>query len=71
MKPCIRSITFYQEADCCGESTDQELTIGVEDGGGGAFVTLRTQRWALDPEQGPWLAEWIERLCREWDGAQQ
>ena len=43
------AVVFSQESDCCeSEAIGQELTIGTEDGGGGSYLILKTDRWAID-----------------------
>jgi hypothetical protein len=42
------SITLMQEPDSCGLDEIQVLRISTEDAGGGPFVVLKTDRWALD-----------------------
>lgn len=41
------SIMITQKADC-NSSDDQCLTLTLEDGGGGSFYTIDTERWAFD-----------------------
>jgi hypothetical protein len=40
-------MTFTQDADCC-DSEDQFLTIKTQNGGGGDFFVIETERWAFD-----------------------
>jgi len=40
-------MTFTQEADCC-DNREQYLTIKTQDGGGGDFYVIETERWAFD-----------------------
>jgi hypothetical protein len=40
-------MTFTQEADCC-DNTEQYLTIKTQNGGGGDFYVIETERWAFD-----------------------
>jgi hypothetical protein len=40
-------MTFTQNADCC-DSKDQFLTIKTQNGGGGDFFVIETERWAFD-----------------------
>lgn len=40
-------MTFGQEADCCS-SQEQYLTIKTQNGGGGDFYVIETERWAFD-----------------------
>ena len=42
-------VVLTQDKDCCDMGDDvQEMTVTVEDGGGGPFLVIDTQRWALD-----------------------
>lgn len=40
-------MTFSQDADCC-DNKDQFLTIKTQNGGGGDFYIIETERWAFD-----------------------
>ena len=40
-------MTFTQEADCCS-TEEQYLTIKTQNGGGGDFYVIETERWAFD-----------------------
>lgn len=44
---------FYQENDTCDkhQDTGQVLKITAIDGGGGHFLVLKTDRWAVDTAQ--------------------
>jgi hypothetical protein len=50
-KQCLLSqefqMTFTQDSDCC-DSKDQFLTIKTQNGGGGDFFVIETERWAFD-----------------------
>ena len=50
-KPVLLSqdfqMTFTQEADCC-DLQEQYLTIKTQNGGGGDFYVIETERWAFD-----------------------
>ena len=50
-KPVLLSqdfqMTFTQEADCC-DLKEQYLTIKTQNGGGGDFYVIETERWAFD-----------------------
>ena len=51
-KTCLLSqefqMTFTQDADCCDSGSDQFLIIRTENGGGGDFYIIETERWAFD-----------------------
>ncbi len=40
-------MTFTQDSDCC-DSKEQYLTIKTQNGGGGDFYVIETERWAFD-----------------------
>lgn len=41
-------VTLTQDGDCCEGDDVQVLRIGADDGGGGWFWTIKTERWAFD-----------------------
>lgn len=43
-----RSLTYTQEQDTWGKGDDQELKIQTLDSGCGCYLTIETERWALD-----------------------
>lgn len=61
MTPETVRLTFHEEADCCAPSgvSDNEMTIETMDGGGGAYVVIKTERWALDLDSLNDLAETV------------
>jgi hypothetical protein len=54
------SYTDY-EGDCCNDMP-QHLEVSLESGGGGHFACLRTDRWAVTPEDLHDLADELEAL---------
>lgn len=48
----ISKIEFITKEDCCGRTDHctQNISIEIEDGGGGAYSILQTERFALDPD---------------------
>ena len=40
-------LTFTQEEDSCSH-IPQQLTIGIDDAGGGKFYYLKSDRWSFD-----------------------
>jgi len=40
-------MTFTQDVDCC-DTKDQFITIKTQNGGGGDFYVIETERWAFD-----------------------
>lgn len=44
-----KSITYTQESDCCSpKDLGQQLVVKTQDGGGGSYIVLETERWAID-----------------------
>lgn len=49
MQIVSKNIKFMQDNDCLDSNTDgQWLDVKIEDGGGGAFAIISTNRWAMD-----------------------
>jgi hypothetical protein len=46
-------LTLKQDEDCCGrvDTSEQSLEIETMDGGGGAYLVISTERWALDSDE--------------------
>ena len=46
------SETWSQEIDTCQSSNDiiQTLELSTQDGGGGPYLIIKTERWALDED---------------------
>jgi hypothetical protein len=51
-------MTFTQDADCC-DGNEQYLTIKTQNGGGGDFYVIETERWAFDN-----IPELVQTLMR-------
>lgn len=74
-KPVLQGIkhTYYQEADSCDPAIHdrQELIIEVQDGGGGPYVILKTERWAMDTpdELTPLITKTLQLYEEENGGA--
>ena len=50
MKLTSSTETYSQEEDCCGRvnETGQDIEISTHDGGGGLYLVIKTERWAVD-----------------------
>ena len=48
----LTSVTevYSQEEDCCGRVDEhgQDIEISTRDGGGGSYLVIKTERWAVD-----------------------
>lgn len=57
------SFLFYQESDSCQENTvGQELTVRTEDAGGGKFIIIKTERWAMDSNEIDKFASMLKQI---------
>lgn len=56
------AVTLRQDEDCCGrlDHQDQEIRVETHDGGGGAYLVIATQRWAIDDVEA--FAAQLERV---------
>jgi hypothetical protein len=52
-------VSFEQEADCCSENGQQHLHVRFKDGGGGSYIVLETEEWAIDSPE-----EFIKQLTK-------
>jgi hypothetical protein len=59
-------MTFTQDSDCCDSGDGQFLTIRTENGGGGDFYVIETERWAFDN-----IPELVTTLMRFYSKHQQ
>jgi hypothetical protein len=66
--PNLTSLTaeYAQEQDCCGspEYPEQNLRVEVHDGGGGYYLVISTERWAVDASDLDALAARLHALLR-------
>lgn len=63
----IERFVLLQDSDSCQSPDDgpQRLEILVEDAGGGAYVILKTDRWACDNVDLAALTAALHTLCQE------
>lgn len=51
LKPYRVSLHYSQESDSCQrEQIGQEIEISTDNAGGGSFVIIKTDRWAIDAD---------------------
>lgn len=55
-------IVLSQPPDCLSDKDDQTLNIGMVDGGGGNFLILSTDRWAVEEKDIDTLANFLKQL---------
>lgn len=54
---------FTQDTDCCQEEDDgQHLKVSTPDGGGGCYVVIETNRWAVDHDDVDKFAAALKRI---------
>lgn len=58
--PMTASFAYMQDADSCDDQP-QTLTVEVDDAGGGPYLVLKTQRWAIDPDDIPRFVRMLRR----------
>ena len=60
----ISEITLEQEPDSClsPESEYQKLTIQVENAGGGNFIRIKTDAWAIDDTETAFFTDLFKML---------
>ena len=49
MKLASVTETYTQDEDCCGRVGEswQDIEISTFDGGGGSYIVIKTERWAV------------------------
>lgn len=53
-----KSITYTQESDCCSpKDLGQQLVVKTQNGGGGSYLVIETERWAIDKVE-------IDKFCK-------
>lgn len=59
---CHREVMLTQEEDTAGRvnETDQYLTLKTADGGGGPYIVIETERWAIDADEIDNFAEMLK-----------
>lgn len=64
----ITAMELEQPGDCCdGFDRYQKLRVELHDDGGGHYVVLKTERWAIDPDQMEAFAEKLLEMCSKAD----
>lgn len=59
---------MQQGADSCAPTDSiQYLEVTLDDAGGGHYVVLKTDRWAIDPDQLIDFAKYLKKLCEQGD----
>ncbi len=67
----ITRLVLAQDGDCCGGNDYQYLNIDIQDGGGGAFAVLSSERWAIDQDNLAALGRLLGHLIDLYDQAEE
>lgn len=51
-------VKYEQESDGNADDSSNYMTVKADDCGGGAYIVLETERWALNPDE-------IDKFCAE------
>ena len=67
------SVLLSQNADSCAKDSNgsNELVLEVEDAGGGPYIVMRTERFAVDVPSAERLLDAIKRLLSLAETAQE
>lgn len=61
-----KELVYVQEPDSCDPSQmDQELRIMTDDAGGGSYIILKTERWAVDRDE---IQQFCDMLIKALEG---
>ena len=61
-----KELVYVQEPDSCDPSQmDQELRIITDDAGGGSYIILKTERWAVDRDE---IQQFCDMLIKALEG---
>lgn len=62
-----------EEADCCSPSQNDynELAVEVEDGGGGPYLVIKTERWALCADSIDLFCADLKRVLKLAEGVEE
>ena len=58
------TFTFTQDADSCSVGDGQQLEVTVEDAGGGKYLVIKTDRWAVDSVAD--FTALLDRIVKLW-----
>jgi hypothetical protein len=65
MKLETAQFQFTQEVDSCASGLINELHVEVADAGGGPYIVLKTERWAIDVEDLPVFIKQLKDLVTQ------
>lgn len=56
---------WVQDADSClSDDCWQDIDVFTQDNGAGAYIAIKTERWAIDEEDIDRFCEALKRVCR-------
>lgn len=54
---------FSQDSDSCQDNDNgQSLTVSTDDGGGGSYIVISTERWAVDYDDIDKFTDTLKRI---------
>lgn len=56
-------VLWHQEVDCCQDGDMQFLEVRTADGGGGNYLVLKAERWAIDPKDIDGFCDALKRFA--------
>lgn len=59
-----KTITYQQEPDSCSDLEGQDLTLETRDCGAGPYLVIKTEEWALEPEQIDGFCEMLKGFIK-------
>lgn len=65
MKLETAQFQFTQEVDSCHGGLINELDVSICDAGGGPYIVLKTERWAIDVDDLPVFIKQLKDLVRQ------
>jgi hypothetical protein len=65
MKLETAQFQFTQEVDSCATGLINELHVEISDAGGGPYVVLKTERWAIDVQDLPIFIKQLKDLVTQ------
>ena len=61
-----KSYTYYQESDTCDyNDIGQHLIVQTQDNGTGYFLTIKTDRWAIDESDVDEFCDTLKQILKE------
>lgn len=62
---CSTALTYDQDGDSCGGPDYQSITIKTMDAGGGHYLVIETDRWAINREDIDAFTDMLRRAIEQ------